>query len=113
MQVGDITQEDGNVNYGDAQLAWTYAGQDDSGFELEVEDQTSGENYHLLTTLPAITDGSEETYLANVLANKIYSFRMRVDYSDGTVSDYVNMGTFACHWSRTDRDGPGSWLLGR
>ena len=62
---------------------------------MEVKDQTLGENYHLLATPAAITDGSEETYPAYVLAGDTYSYRMRVDYSDGTVSDYVDMVTFA------------------
>ena len=72
VQIGDITQEDGSVHGGIADITWNYEGQDDGGFELEVKDQTLGENYHLLATPAAITDGSEETYRDYILAGDTY-----------------------------------------
>ena len=66
-----------------------YQGNDDSGFELEEEDQGSGGNYQLIATPgPVNSSGQDSTTEYGLTFDDTYLFRIRADHSDGTVSGY-------------------------
>ena len=51
-----------------------------------------------------------------ILADNTYTFRMRVDYTDGTVSDYQNAGNFALNLGTekggTEKTFPSPFIVG-
>jgi hypothetical protein len=77
-------------NTDSAFLRWTYQGNDDAGFEIEMEDQTIGENFHTVDVVGAVNpSGWETTNFYDLNVGDTYLFRIRADYTDGTVSAYV------------------------
>jgi hypothetical protein len=74
-------------------LTLTYSGNDDFGFEVEREDETTGENFHLFAQPGPIDPdtGSETLTVGGLTSGDQYLFRARTDYADGTVSDYSSM----------------------
>jgi hypothetical protein len=88
-----------NVTGGWASVRWTYDGQDESGFELEMEDETAGGNFHLINLAGALEGEEQGRFDVTVAGDHVYSFRMRVDYADDTVSDYVDLGSFTMQFS--------------
>jgi hypothetical protein len=79
-----------------ASISWSYVGNNDQGFELEVEDSTTGENFHIIGPprgpVFATTPGGSGSagILYPIIPGDVYNFRLRVDRTDGTVSDYVS-----------------------
>jgi hypothetical protein len=72
-------------------LTWTYQGNDDSGFELEMEDQTIGENFHTILVPGAVdSTGHGTTTVDSLTWGDAHNFRIRADHTDGTVSAYVS-----------------------
>jgi hypothetical protein len=70
-------------------LTWTYAGNDDAGFEIEEYDPAVDANFHLLTPVGAVdASGQGSMNVDGLTGGDTYSFRIRVDRNDGTVSDY-------------------------
>ncbi len=74
-QAGTVSVQGGSVT-----LSWSYEGQDAAAFEIEMEGQVTGENYHLVDTLGG---GSRSDTISGIMPSEDYSFRMRVDYTDG------------------------------
>src|SRR5205085_80440 len=79
-----------NVLGGTAVLNWTYQGNDDDGFELEAKDQDTGENFHLIQLVPRLGADGQGIAFIPVIGGRRYAIRMRVDYTEGTVSDYLS-----------------------
>jgi fibronectin type 3 domain-containing protein len=76
---------------GEVVLDWTYRGGDDAGYELEMEDTSvTGQNYSLFATPGKVDATGHGSYTESGLTlGDVYKFRIRVDKTDGTVSDYV------------------------
>jgi hypothetical protein len=76
-----------------AVLTITYSGTDDSGFEAEMEDENTGENFHLFAQPGAVNPatGSETVPVTGLTPGDMYEFRVRADHADGTVSDYSSI----------------------
>lgn len=79
-------------------LTWGQGGAGVTGYELEMKQLDSDENYHLIAT-PSAADSS---YSPSLMADKSYSFRIRADYADGTVSDYSTKSVGAIPAAPTD-----------
>ncbi len=77
----------GNGVWDQVELAWHYAGGDASGFELEMKDVASGENYHLYNIYGHPDAGGNGLDTVGVTPGQ-WDFRIRADKVDGTVSDY-------------------------
>ena len=65
---------------------------DDAGFELEEEDTSiAGQNFYLIDTPGAVgTGGSGTATIGGLNVGDVYSFRIRADHANGTVSGYAS-----------------------
>jgi hypothetical protein len=83
---GNVGSFNAKVDGGSANLTWSFQG--NANFEIEEKDPSaSGTNYILIND-PTKTTGRAYP-VSGLKAGYTYSFRIRADRSDGTVSDYV------------------------
>jgi hypothetical protein len=106
-----------------AVLTWGYQGNDDESFELEMEDQTIGQNFYLFSQSGAVGSTSTgTTTISGLTTGDMYAFRIRADHTDTTVSNYVSAsfapsgGSIEVSASATknttvNEDDPGYYLL--
>ena len=71
-----LTQQVASVNGSTATLAWSYQGNDDSWFEVEMEDETQGENFHLIETVGTAGSNGEFTLTYAIPGDDTCEFRM-------------------------------------
>ena len=73
-----------------AVVTWTYADNDDQGFELEMYDEQSPDNYQLIATPgPVGPSHAASTTVTGLTPGDTYDFRMRADHVGGTASRYT------------------------
>ena len=86
------------IKSGNVQLIWAYQGEPEQGFEVELEDQTTGENYHdipsdmesgLPESVVAAANGTGGETVSGLTSGDDYQFRIRADLVNGTATDYA------------------------
>ena len=98
----DLTLSVASVGPGTNQavLAWHYAGADETGFEVEQEDATAGEDFHAVQ-LPGPVGGPGDTGTTiayPLTAGDDYRFRVRADLADGLASGWASGALPASMW---------------
>ncbi len=86
-----ISVTPGPAGTGTVVVAWSYLGQDDSGFEVEAEDTTAGTNFVLMATPGPLTANATTgtCTISDLAGDDVYQFRIRADHTDNTVSAYA------------------------